>query len=230
MVNKKQLAAALTNLATKESLDDKENQPLLRPQSRYPKRKMNVKNEPTDNTEPSQSKLTPLNDVSIKNEPQIKHEEVAQTSAYFSKQTNDAESDSKKAKWEPSLWKEQFARIRKMRSSHDAPVDTSGCDSLANSSAKTPQDKRFCVLVSLMLSAQTKDEVTARAVRELEKLPLNIETMIATDEEIISKAIYPVSFYKVCEKNNYNLQVIAYILKFSFHSERLNTSRKRPKC
>ncbi len=48
-----------------------------------------------------------------------------------------------------------------------------------------------------MLSAQTKDEVTAKAVGELQKLPLEIDKILETDEETISKLIYPVSFYKV---------------------------------
>ena len=47
-----------------------------------------------------------------------------------------------------------------------------------------------------MLSAQTKDEVTAKAVGELQKLPLEIDKILETDEETISKLIYPVSFYK----------------------------------
>ena len=52
-----------------------------------------------------------------------------------------------------------------------------------------------------MLSAQTKDEVTAKAVGELQKLPLEIDKILETDEETISKLIYPVSFYKVWFKS-----------------------------
>jgi endonuclease III len=48
-----------------------------------------------------------------------------------------------------------------------------------------------------MLSSQTKDEVTARATNNLQKLPLDVDTILATDEEKISQLIYPVSFYKV---------------------------------
>ena len=57
--------------------------------------------------------------------------------------------------------------------------------------------RRFQVLVSLMLSSQTKDEVTSKAVSELKKLPLNIDTFLATDDQTLEKLIYPVSFYKV---------------------------------
>jgi len=48
-----------------------------------------------------------------------------------------------------------------------------------------------------MLSSQTKDEVTAKATNQLQKLPLDIDTILSTSEERISELIYPVSFYKV---------------------------------
>ena len=48
-----------------------------------------------------------------------------------------------------------------------------------------------------MLSSQTKDEVTAKAMTQLQELPLDLDTILSTDEERISKLIYPVSFYKV---------------------------------
>jgi endonuclease-3 len=47
-----------------------------------------------------------------------------------------------------------------------------------------------------MLSAQTKDEVTAKAMRELQKLPLNIDNFLACPDDKLEKMIYPVSFYK----------------------------------
>lgn len=48
-----------------------------------------------------------------------------------------------------------------------------------------------------MLSSQTKDEITAKAMVELKKFPLEIDVMLAAEPEKISQAIYPVSFYKV---------------------------------
>jgi endonuclease-3 len=179
--------------------DDKENQTTTVESSRISKRKMNIKNEPCDQTEPLSSKPELSNSntnkkVDIKIETTTLKQEFAQTSKYFAQ---DPEPESKKTKWEPPAWKEQLERIREMRSEQNAPVDTAGCSSLANVGAKTPKDKRFCVLVSLMLSAQTKDEVTAKAVSELEKLPLTLDSMLNTDEKVIARAIYPASFYKV---------------------------------
>ena len=105
-------------------------------------------------------------------------------------------------KWTPPLWKEQLARIKDMRSSQDAPVDTMGCDadltkSSAAAASMAPPVRRFHVLVSLMLSAQTRDEVTAKAMQQLHTLPLTIDTVLATDADALAKLIYPVSFYKV---------------------------------
>ena len=94
----------------------------------------------------------------------------------------DVESSEKKVKWEPENWRQVFELIRQMRQTQDAPVDTMGCDALANlDQALTPKEQRFQVLVSLMLSAQTKDEVTAAATNRLQKLPLNVQTMTVTD-------------------------------------------------
>ena len=67
-----------------------------------------------------------------------------------------------------------------------------------------------------MLSAQTKDEVTAAATNRLQTLPLNVETMCKTDEETISKLIYPVSFYK--RKAQY-IKRTAQILKDAYDSD-----------
>ena len=44
-----------------------------------------------------------------------------------------------------------------------------------------------------MLSAQTKDEVTAKAMSELQKMPLTIENFLNADDEVLEKNIYPVS-------------------------------------
>lgn len=107
------------------------------------------------------------------------------------------ETPSKKLKWEPNNWREQFERIKEMRVNLDAPVDTMGCETLNSCDQNQPENvKRFHILVSLMLSSQTKDEVTAKAMEGLYKLPLNIDTILATEEEVIEKAIYPASFYK----------------------------------
>lgn len=69
-----------------------------------------------------------------------------------------ADVESKVQKWEPKHWKEVLEKIRAMRAAKPAPVDTMGCHMCSDETA-TPAQKRFHILVALMLSSQTKDEV-----------------------------------------------------------------------
>lgn len=68
----------------------------------------------------------------------------------------------------PPNWEETWRLTTTMRSQVLAPVDTMGCESLADPSVP-PKEQRFQTLVSLMLSSQTKDTVTAGAVRALQR-------------------------------------------------------------
>jgi endonuclease-3 len=67
----------------------------------------------------------------------------------------------------PANWEEMYALTREMRNENLAPVDTMGCESLADRE-RTPRDQRFQTLVALMLSSQTKDTVTAVAMRNMQ--------------------------------------------------------------
>ena len=139
----------------------------------------------------------------VKNEPAevydyekpVKYEQTSLKHKIKDEDHEDFNLTDKKAKWEPENWRQVFDLIRQMRQGQDAPVDTMGCDALANlDQTLTPKEQRFQVLVSLMLSAQTKDEVTAAATNRLQTQPLNVETMCKTDEETISQQKYPVSY------------------------------------
>ncbi len=63
----------------------------------------------------------------------------------------------------------------------------------------------FQILISTILSARTKDEVTAAASERLFSLASTPEKMLLLKEEHIRKAIYPVGFYKT--KARHVLQV-----------------------
>jgi endonuclease-3 len=67
----------------------------------------------------------------------------------------------------PSNWEEMYALTRQMRNENLAPVDTMGCESLAERT-RTPRDQRFQTLIALMLSSQTKDTVTAVAMKGMQ--------------------------------------------------------------
>ncbi|KAK1318297.1 hypothetical protein QJS10_CPB04g01865 [Acorus calamus] len=94
----------------------------------------------------------------------------------------------------PANWEEVLEGIRKMRSSEDAAVDSMGCEKAGMT--LPPKERRFAVLVSSLLSSQTKDQVTHGAVQRLsEQGLLAADVILATDEETIRNVIYPVGFY-----------------------------------
>ncbi|KAI6131161.1 DNA glycosylase [Pisolithus croceorrhizus] len=98
----------------------------------------------------------------------------------------------------PERWKEAYDAIKAMRSRIPAPVDTMGCDQ-AQWKEQDPKNSRFATLISLMLSSQTKDEVTDAAVTKLRTAvggSLSVGAVIAADEAAISEAISKVRFWR----------------------------------
>ncbi|PNY15235.1 endonuclease iii-like protein 1-like [Trifolium pratense] len=94
----------------------------------------------------------------------------------------------------PAHWVETLEGIRKMRCSGDAPVDTMGCEKAG--STLPPKERRFAVLVSSLLSSQTKDHVNHGAIqRLLQNDLLTPDAINNAEEETIKKLIYPVGFY-----------------------------------
>jgi endonuclease III len=55
----------------------------------------------------------------------------------------------------PVNWQEIYKNIQKMRETKNAPVDSMGCEECA--SGTDEKSRRFQILVSLMISSQTKD-------------------------------------------------------------------------
>ncbi|CAB4401543.1 unnamed protein product [Rhizophagus irregularis] len=101
----------------------------------------------------------------------------------------------------PVGWEEVYNAIKEYRKNIIAPVDTMGCERLADEPSDniTPQTSRFQTLVSLMLSSQTKDHVTAAAVQNLrQKLPggLNLDSMIQANEKFLDECISKVGFHR----------------------------------
>ncbi|KAL4263582.1 Endonuclease III [Pleurotus pulmonarius] len=118
----------------------------------------------------------------------------------------------------PEHWKETYDAIKEMRSKIVAPVDTMGCDQ-AQYKETEPKNQRFATLVSLMLSSQTKDEVTDAAVSNLREAlggSLNVDALINSEEQAISNAICKVGFWR--RKTQY-LKQTARMLKSDFDSD-----------
>ena len=116
----------------------------------------------------------------------------------------------------PANWEEIYDAVREMRKERLAPVDTMGCETLAEEHL-TPRvswsrpilrmgevltlvkDKRFQTLIALMLSSQTKDTTNALAMRRLQtELPspgLTLQNILEVDPVKLNELIYAVGFH-----------------------------------
>lgn len=97
----------------------------------------------------------------------------------------------------PPNWEKVYEITHAMRKRVLAPVDTMGCESLAEDHA-SPRDQRLQTLVSLMLSSQTKDIVTAAAVKSLQKnLPggLCLDSLLEVEPQRLNQLIEKVGFH-----------------------------------
>lgn len=78
-------------------------------------------------------------------------------------------------------------KIKEMRSGNDAPVDVEGPKTLYERGEITKEDQNFQIIVSLILSVQTRDQMTAVAMRKLTKAGLTIEGInnMATEDLLV---------------------------------------------
>lgn len=60
-----------------------------------------------------------------------------------------------------------------------------------------PQVMRYQVLLSLMLSSQTKDQVTSAAMLRLRQRGLTVDSILQMDDATLGQIIYPVGFWRV---------------------------------
>ncbi|NXI35883.1 NTH protein, partial [Galbula dea] len=104
-------------------------------------------------------------------------------------------SEPQRPRWEPRDWQQQLEHIREMRRSRDAPVDEMGVQKCFDSSAP-PEVMRYQVLLSLMLSSQTKDQVTSAAMLRLRQHGLTVDSILQMDDETLGQIIYPVGFWR----------------------------------
>lgn len=102
----------------------------------------------------------------------------------------------------PANWEIMYTLTQEMRRGVIAPVDHQGCESLADVT-NSPRDQRYQTLTALMLSSQTKDPVTAAAIKNLQQnLPggLNLESILAVDPERLNELIGKVGFHNLKTK------------------------------
>ncbi|EDV27688.1 uncharacterized protein TRIADDRAFT_21050 [Trichoplax adhaerens] len=102
-----------------------------------------------------------------------------------------------KPSWEPKNWHLQLQNIREMRKAKDAPVDTMGCSELSDRSESVEvRVQRYQILISLMLSSQTKDQITAAAMHRLKNHGLTMDNVMATSDKQLGELIFPVGFWQ----------------------------------
>ncbi|XP_035204420.1 endonuclease III-like protein 1 isoform X2 [Stegodyphus dumicola] len=108
---------------------------------------------------------------------------------------NQVLADIEDSAWEPSNWKLVLDNILKMRKMYVAPVDSLGCEECPEEGA-TPEVFRYQTLISVMLSSQTRDQVTYAATQRLIEHGLNVDNILKTPDEKIGELIYPAGFWK----------------------------------
>jgi len=99
----------------------------------------------------------------------------------------------------PKNWKNTWKLIEEMRKTNKASVDTLGCDALCEN--EDPKVFRYQLLISMMLSSQTTDPITAKVVNNLKEHGLTIPNILQTSEEKIYELVYSVRFNKQKAKN-----------------------------
>jgi len=91
---------------------------------------------------------------------------------------------------------ELYNEIKKQRQSIIAPIDTMGCYIIGQSASE--DTRRFQILVSLLLSSQTKDEISHAAVKSMNETlgVLAPRNVLDASEEDLHRSISRVGFHK----------------------------------
>jgi endonuclease-3 len=107
---------------------------------------------------------------------------------------------------EPENWREIYNLVVELRQDRTSPCDDSGCEALPDRSG-TPCDFRFQVLMSLMLSSQTKDAVVGEAIRSMQTDNcLDVESISQMSPEKLNSYIKRVGFHN--NKTKYIKEVV----------------------
>ena len=103
-------------------------------------------------------------------------------------------------------FEKDFKKILKLRKEVEAPVDTQGLSScIEKCNNEDRKLMKFQGLVSLMLSPQTKDNITYETTKKLIEYGLTIDSILEISLEDLVNLIFKVSFHNVKAKNIKNL-------------------------
>lgn len=118
----------------------------------------------------------------------------------------------------PANWEQMYSITAEMRKKVLAPVDTMGCESLAERN-RSPIDRRLQTLIALMLSSQTKDTVTAVAMKTLQENlegGFNLAALLTVEPTRLNELIAKVGFHN--NKTKY-IKATAEILRDKFNGD-----------
>ncbi|KAG9661742.1 DNA glycosylase, partial [Aureobasidium melanogenum] len=118
----------------------------------------------------------------------------------------------------PPNWEQVYNMTAEMRKKVLAPVDTMGCESLAERD-RSPIDRRLQTLIALMLSSQTKDTVTAVAMKTLQENlegGFNLAALLTVEPARLNELIAKVGFHN--NKTKY-IKATAEILRDKFNGD-----------
>lgn len=100
----------------------------------------------------------------------------------------------KKPMKEPKNWKVMWSLIEEMRKENLAPVDTMGAGCIQDPNADD-NERAYQTLIGLMLSSQTKDEVTSATMKKLIDNGLSIPMIMDIKDSELNDLIASVGFH-----------------------------------
>lgn len=106
-----------------------------------------------------------------------------------------------------------YWKIKHQRKDIVAPVDTMGC-ALAPEGL-SPEDRKFHILIALLLSSQTRDEITSKAMKNLHKLLDGL-----TPQKIVKAP--PKALHKAIEKVGYHNKKVIFLQKIGLELSNKN--------
>lgn len=117
-------------------------------------------------------------------------------------QSSSSEEEDKDLEIRKKKFENDFKKILKLRKEVSAPVDTQGLSScIEKCNSNDRKLMKFQGLVSLMLSPQTKDNVTYETTEKLIEYGLTIDNILKISQEDLVEMIFKVSFHNVKAKN-----------------------------
>ena len=130
---------------------------------------------------------------------------------------SEVEEEEKELEERKNKFEDDFKKILEVRKEIKAVVDTQGLSSCIEKCNNSDRKLlKFQGLVSLMLSPQTKDNITYETTQKLIEYGLTIDNILKISQENLVKLIFKVSFHNVKAKN---IKALAQKLRDEFNDD-----------